>query len=138
LISFTNLENEASKVKNQYRRQVGGGSQTAADYRGGCIKWGVIGDHSYSEGYSRGHAASQIPWWSRCLHLLLPLYPREWRSMRAIACVDPANDDKVQSNDKVTILLAWTPLRAGKISTLVAEHKDNPKMFVPSIACLFW
>lgn len=47
--------------------------------------------------------------------------------MRAMACVDPANDDKVQSNDKVTILSAWTPLRAGKISALVAEHEDGPK-----------
>lgn len=130
LIGAINSENgEANKVKNQDTGEWGGVPQTAAYYRGKGIKWVVIGDHNYGEGSSREHAALE-PRFLGGLAIIVRSFARihetnlKKQGMLALTFADPADYDKVQPSDRVSIL-GLERFAPGKNLTLLAEHSDG-------------
>jgi len=130
LIGAINIENgEANKIKNQITGEWGGVPQTAANYRDQGIKWVVIGDHNYGEGSSREHAALE-PRFLGGLAIITRSFARihetnlKKQGMLALTFVDPADYDKIQPSDKVTIegLETFAP---GVNLTLIAKHEDG-------------
>ena len=130
LIGAINAENgEANNVKNQITGEWGGVPQTAAHYRDQGIKWVVIGDHNYGEGSSREHAALE-PRFLGGLAIIVRSFARihetnlKKQGMLALTFADPADYDKVQPSDKVSIL-GLDNFSPGKNLTLLAKHTDG-------------
>ncbi len=130
LIGAINAENgEANKIKNQITGEWGGVPQTAAYYREKGIKWVVIGDHNYGEGSSREHAALE-PRFLGGLAIIVRSFARihetnlKKQGMLALTFADPADYNKVQPSDKVSIL-GLESFAPGKNLTLLAKHSDG-------------
>lgn len=136
LIGAINAENgEANKIKNQITGEWGGVPQTAAYYREKGIKWVVIGDHNYGEGSSREHAALE-PRFLGGLAIIVRSFARihetnlKKQGMLALTFADPADYDKVQPSDKVSIL-GLESFAPGKNLTLLAKHSDGSTDKIP-------
>ncbi|TCD60769.1 Aconitate hydratase mitochondrial [Steccherinum ochraceum] len=132
LIGAINAENgEANKVKNQITGEFGGVPQTAAYYRDHGIKWVVVGDHNYGEGSSREHAALE-PRFLGGLAIITRSFARihetnlKKQGMLALTFVDPADYDKIQPSDKVSIL-GLESFAPGKNLTAAVKHADGSK-----------
>ena len=130
LIGAINNENgEANKVKNQITGEWGGVPQTAAYYREKGIKWVVVGDHNYGEGSSREHAALE-PRFLGGLAIIVRSFARihetnlKKQGMLALTFADPADYDKVQPSDKMSIL-GLDSFAPGKNLTLLAKHSNG-------------
>ena len=130
LIGAINSENgEANKVKNQITGEWGGVPQTGAYYRDKGIKWVVFGDHNYGEGSSREHAALE-PRFLGGLAIIVRSFARihetnlKKQGMLALTFADPADYDKVQPSDKVSIL-GLESFAPGKNLTLLLKHSDG-------------
>ena len=130
LIGAINSENgEANKVKNQITGEYGGVPATAAYYRDRGIKWVVIGDHNYGEGSSREHAALE-PRFLGGLAIITRSFARihetnlKKQGMLALTFVDPADYDKIQPSDKVSIL-GLESFAPGKNLTLAVKHENG-------------
>jgi aconitate hydratase len=130
LIGAINIENnEANKIKNQITGEYGGVPQVGAYYRDRGIKWVVIGDHNYGEGSSREHAALE-PRFLGGLAIITRSFARihetnlKKQGMLALTFADPADYDKVQPSDKVSILGLET-FSPGKNLTLRLKHEDG-------------
>jgi aconitate hydratase len=136
LIGAINAENgEANKVKNQITGEFAGVPQTAAYYRDRGIKWVVIGDHNYGEGSSREHAALE-PRFLGGLAIIVRSFARihetnlKKQGMLALTFADPADYDKVQPSDKVSIL-GLESFAPGKNLKLFAKHSDGSTDEIP-------
>ncbi|KAH9004612.1 aconitate hydratase [Lactarius hatsudake] len=136
LIGAINSENgEANKVKNQITGEWGGVPQTAAYYREKGIKWVVIGDHNYGEGSSREHAALE-PRFLGGLAIIVRSFARihetnlKKQGMLALTFADPADYEKVQPSDKVSIL-GLESFAPGKNLTLLVKHSDGSAEEIP-------
>ncbi|KAI0791119.1 aconitate hydratase [Abortiporus biennis] len=136
LIGAINAENgEANKVKNQITGEYGGVPQVGAYYRDHGIKWVVIGDHNYGEGSSREHAALE-PRFLGGLAVITRSFARihetnlKKQGMLALTFADPADYDKVQPSDKVSIL-GLESFAPGKNLTLELKHADGSKEEIP-------
>lgn len=130
LIGAINSENgEANKVKNQITGEWGGVPQTGAYYRDKGIKWVVFGDHNYGEGSSREHAALE-PRFLGGLAIIVRSFARihetnlKKQGMLALTFANPADYDKVQPSDKVSIL-GLESFAPGKNLTLILKHSDG-------------
>jgi aconitate hydratase len=130
LIGAINSANgEANKVQNQFTGEWAGVPAIAAEYRDKGIKWVVIGDHNYGEGSSREHAALE-PRYLGGLAIIVRSFARihetnlKKQGMLALTFVDPADYDKIQPDDLVTIkgLENFAP---GVNLTLELKHKDG-------------
>jgi aconitate hydratase len=136
LIGAINAENgEANKIKNQITGEWAGVPQTAAYYREKGIKWIVIGDHNYGEGSSREHAALE-PRFLGGLAIIVRSFARihetnlKKQGMLALTFVNPADYDKVQPSDKVSIL-GLENFAPGKNLTLLVKHSDGSTDKIP-------
>ncbi|KZT03160.1 aconitate hydratase [Laetiporus sulphureus 93-53] len=132
LIGAINAENgDANNVKNQITGEYDGVPQTAAYYRDHGIKWVVVGDYNYGEGSSREHAALE-PRFLGGLAIITRSFARihetnlKKQGMLALTFVDPADYDKVQPDDRVSIL-GLQEFQPGKNLTLELKHKDGSK-----------
>ena len=130
MIGAINSENgEANKVKNQITGEYAGVPAVGAYYRDHGIKWVVVGDHNYGEGSSREHAALE-PRFLGGLAIITRSFARihetnlKKQGMLALTFVDPADYDKVQPSDKVSILGLET-FSPGKDLTLRIKHEDG-------------
>ena len=130
LIGAVNAENgEVNKVKNQFTGEYAGVPQTAAAYREKGVKWVVIGDNNYGEGSSREHAALE-PRFLGGLAIIVKSFARihetnlKKQGMLALTFADPADYDKVQPTDKVTIL-GLESFAPGKNLTAKLAHADG-------------
>lgn len=130
LIGAINIENnEANKIKNQITGEYGGVPQVASYYRDRGIKWVVIGDHNYGEGSSREHAALE-PRFLGGLAIITRSFARihetnlKKQGMLALTFANPADYDRVQPSDKVSILGLET-FSPGKNLTLHLKHEDG-------------
>lgn len=130
LIGAINAENgEANKIKNQITGEYAGVPAVGAYYRDHGVKWVVVGDHNYGEGSSREHAALE-PRFLGGLAIIVRSFARihetnlKKQGMLALTFADPADYDKVQPSDKVTIegLESFSP---GKNLTLVLKHENG-------------
>ncbi|KAF8331848.1 aconitate hydratase [Cantharellus anzutake] len=130
LIGAINAANgEANNVKNKLTGEWNAIPDVAQYYRDHGIKWVVIGDHNYGEGSSREHAALE-PRYLGGLAIIVRSFARihetnlKKQGMLALTFADPADYDKVQPDDRVTIkgLETFAP---GKNILLVAKHSDG-------------
>ena len=152
MIGAINAANgEANNIENQITGEWGGVPAVAAYYRDHGVKWVVVGDHNYGEGSSREHAALE-PRYLGGLAIIVRSFARihevrvsdsrvmiptphlsrsyftqtnlKKQGMLALTFADPADYDKVQPNDKVTIkgLESFAP---GLNLTMTVKHEGG-------------
>ncbi|KAH8928838.1 mitochondrial aconitate hydratase [Atractiella rhizophila] len=132
LIGAINAANgKANEVKNQVTGEWGGVPQTGAYYRDHGIPWVVIGDENYGEGSSREHAALE-PRFLGGVAVITRSFARihetnlKKQGMLPLNFANPADYDKVQPDDKVS-LLGITELAPASKVTMRLEHPDGSK-----------
>lgn len=110
LITATNAENEAmNSVKNILSGEFGPVPGTGRDYKANGIGWVVVGDENYGEGSSREHAALE-PRHLGGKAIIVRSFARihetnlKKQGMIPLTFADPADYDKVQPGDKISIL----------------------------------
>jgi len=110
LITAINSENEEmNKVKNQESGKYGGVPEVARQYKDAGINWVVFGDENYGEGSSREHAALE-PRFLGGRAIIVKSFARihetnlKKQGMLPLTFNDKADYDKVQPDDKVSIL----------------------------------
>jgi len=118
-LTAVNAENkEMNKVQNKTTGDWGGVPDTARAYKAAGVQWCVIGDENYGEGSSREHAALE-PRHLGGRAIIVRSFARihetnlKKQGMLPLTFVDPADYDKIDSNDKVS-LLGLSSLTPGK------------------------
>merc|ERR1712072_447078 len=130
LIGAINAANgEANKVKNFKTGEWDAVPNTARDYKRKGIQWVVIGDWNYGEGSSREHAALE-PRHLGGLAIITRSFARihetnlKKQGMLPLTFADPADYDKVQPGDKVS-LTGVKALAPGSQVTCTLTHADG-------------
>ncbi|TPX52872.1 3-isopropylmalate dehydratase [Synchytrium endobioticum] len=130
LIGAINSENgKANNVKNILNGQFEEVPKVARQYKAQGIPWVVIGDENYGEGSSREHAALEVR------HLggfavIVKSFARihetnlKKQGLLPLTFVNPADYDKIDPSDKVSIIGLENDLKPGKHLTL-RVHKSN-------------
>ena len=120
---------EPGKGKNVFTDETKDFSAVARDYKAQGIGWIVIGDENYGEGSSREHAAME-PRFLGGRAIIVKSFARihetnlKKQGMLPLTFTSPADYDKVQENDKVSIVGLNTitpsvPLR------MILKHADG-------------
>merc|ERR1719187_364280 len=119
LITGINAENDdMNNVKNQLTGEYGGVPDVAKQYQAVGVKWVVVGDENYGEGSSREHAALE-PRFLGGRAIITKSFARihetnlKKQGMLPLTFSGPADYDKIDSNDKVS-LLGLNDLTPGK------------------------
>jgi len=121
--------NEINAVKNQFTGEVAGVPDTARKYKAAGIPWCVVGDDNYGEGSSREHAALE-PRHLGGRAIIVKSFARihetnlKKQGMLPLTFVDPADYDRVQPTDKVSILGLKT-FQPGVPLTCRLLHEDG-------------
>ncbi len=130
LIGAINFANEkANTVKNQLTGQYGEVPSTARAYKAAGLGWVVVGDENYGEGSSREHAAME-PRFLGGRAIIVKSFARihetnlKKQGMLPLTFVDPADFDKLQEDDRISIL-GLTNFQPGVTLAMVAKHKDG-------------
>jgi aconitate hydratase len=103
--------------------------QVARHYKAEGLSWVVIGDQNYGEGSSREHAAMS-PRFLGCKVVIVRSFARihetnlKKQGILALTFVDPADYDKVQEKDRVSII-GLAELAPGKPVAVVVKHADG-------------
>merc|ERR1711931_217037 len=129
-IGAINCENmEANNVKNQFTGEWGGVPEVAREYKAADIPWVVVGPENYGEGSSREHAALE-PRRLGGRAIIVKSFARihetnlKKQGMLPLTFDNPADYDKVQPSDKVSIL-GLAGLAPGKPLTCELAHADG-------------
>ncbi|MFB9843433.1 aconitate hydratase [Mucilaginibacter ginsenosidivorans] len=130
LIGAINYFNgNADSVKNELTGEYGPVPATQRDYKAHGIGTVVVGDENYGEGSSREHAAME-PRHLGVRAILVKSFARihetnlKKQGMLAITFADPADYEKVQEDDTISIK-GLTEFAPGKQLTVVLHHKDG-------------
>ncbi|GAB1607528.1 aconitate hydratase, mitochondrial-like [Argonauta hians] len=130
LIGAVNYENEElNNVKNQLTGEFGGVPDTARDYKSKGVYWVVIGDENYGEGSSREHAALE-PRHLGGRAIIVKSFARihetnlKKQGMLPLTFDDPADYDKIQPTDRISILGLKT-FAPGKPLSCEVKHADG-------------
>ncbi|KZT05091.1 aconitase [Laetiporus sulphureus 93-53] len=113
----------------------GDANNTAAYYLARNIKWVVVGDYNSGEGSSHEHAALE-PRFLGGLAIITRSFARiheknlKKQGMLALTFANPADYDKVQPDNRVSIL-GLQDFQRGKNLTLELKHKDGSKDEIP-------
>jgi len=109
-LTAVNAENgEMNTVQNKSTGKWGAVPDTARDYKAAGVRWCVIGDENYGEGSSREHAALE-PRHLGGRAIIVRSFARihetnlKKQGMLPMTFADPADYDKIDSNDQVTLL----------------------------------
>lgn len=130
LIGAINIENEAANsVKNRLTGEYGGVPDTARHYKANGLKWVVVGDENYGEGSSREHAALE-PRHLGGRAVIVRSFARihetnlKKQGLLPLTFSDPADYDKIQPDDNISILglETFTP---GKPLSALLKHSDG-------------
>merc|ERR1712212_139832 len=130
LITAINAENgEMNTVKNQETGAYDAVPEVAKQYREAGIKWVVVGDENYGEGSSREQAALE-PRFLGGHAIITKSFARihetnlKKQGMLPLTFADKADYDKIQPDDKISILglEAFAP---GKPLTASVNHADG-------------
>jgi aconitate hydratase len=103
--------------------------EIARNYKAKGLKWVVVGDQNYGEGSSREHAAME-PRHLGGAAILARSFARihetnlKKQGMLPLTFADPADYDRVQEDDRVSIL-GLASLAPGKALTVELKHKDG-------------
>jgi len=120
---------EMNSVLNADTKEFGAVPATARDYKAKGIRWCVIGDDNYGEGSSREHAALE-PRHLGGRAIIVKSFARihetnlKKQGMLPMTFADPADYDKITSDDKIT-LLNLKDLAPGEPVTMLATHPDG-------------
>ncbi len=120
---------EPGQGKNVLTGETKGYSDVARDYKARGIGWVVIGDENYGEGSSREHAAME-PRFLGGRAIIVKSFARihetnlKKQGMLPLTFANPADYDKVQENDKVSItgLSSFAP---GVPLRMILKHSDG-------------
>lgn len=130
LIGAINAFNmEANKVKNQLTGIYDEVPKVQRDYKAKGIPTVVVGDENYGEGSSREHAAME-PRHLGVKAVIVKSFARihetnlKKQGMLGLTFVDPADYNKVQEDDTISIL-GLKEFAPGKNLTVVLDHKDG-------------
>lgn len=130
LIAAINSENdEPNKIWNKVDNNYGGVPDVARVYKANNIRWVVVGDDNYGEGSSREHAALE-PRHLGGRAVIVKSFARihetnlKKQGMLPLTFADPADYDKVQPRDQISIhgLTTFTP---GVPLTATFKHEDG-------------
>ena len=103
--------------------------EIARHYKAKGIKWVVVGDQNYGEGSSREHAAME-PRHLGGVAIIARSFARihetnlKKQGMLPLTFADPADYERVQEDDRVSILGLAT-LAPGKTLTVELKHKSG-------------
>ncbi len=120
---------EAGKVKNVFTGEYKSTPEVAREYKAKGQGWAVVGDENYGEGSSREHAAME-PRFLGGKAIIVKSFARihetnlKKQGMLPLTFANPADYDKIQEDDKVSIL-GLTDLTPEKQLTLVIKHIDG-------------
>ncbi len=125
--AFTSAIGKGTNVLNNQGEQEF--AKIARDYKAKKQPWVIIGDENYGEGSSREHAAMS-PRFLGSVAVIAKSFARihetnlKKQGMLALTFAFPADYDKVQADDRVTVegLKNFAP---GKSLTLVLKHADG-------------
>lgn len=130
LIGAVNDENgEVNSVRHAITGEFGPVPETARSYKAEGIKWVVIGDENYGEGSSREHAALE-PRHLGGVAVIVKSFARihetnlKKQGMLALTFADPADYDKVDPSDKISIL-GLTKFASGTPLTMRLTKTDG-------------
>ncbi|KAL5258929.1 hypothetical protein ACHWQZ_G009411 [Mnemiopsis leidyi] len=130
LITAVNSENgEMNSIKNVVSGDFAPVPATARDYKAAGIGWVVVGDENYGEGSSREHAALE-PRHLGGKAIIVRSFARihetnlKKQGMLPLTFADPADYDKVQPGDKISIL-GLTNFAPGVPLTCKLTHTDG-------------
>ena len=130
LIGAINCFNmESDKVKSQITGEYGAVPATQRAYKAAGIETIVVGDENYGEGSSREHAAME-PRHLGIKVVVVKSFARihetnlKKQGMLGVTFVNPADYDKVQEDDTISIL-GLTTFSPGKNLTMKLEHADG-------------
>jgi len=132
-IGAINAENgKANLVKNQLNGEYGPVPATARAYKQAGIPWVVVGDENYGEGSSREHAALE-PRYLGGVAIIAKSFARihetnlKKQGMLPLTFQDPADYDKIDPSDRVSIL-GLTKFRPDEPLTLRVEKADGSQL----------
>ncbi len=130
LIGAINFFNDKpNTVKNELTGEYGGVPDTARAYKAKNIGSVVVGDENYGEGSSREHAAME-PRLLGVRAIVVKSFARihetnlKKQGMLALTFDNPADYDKIQEDDKISIL-GLTSFAPGVPLTMELNHKDG-------------
>jgi len=108
-----------NKIRNQLTNEWGAVPDVARDYKKKGVKWVAVGDENYGEGSSREHAALE-PRHLGGRAIIVKSFARihetnlKKQGLLPLTFSDPADYDKIQPNDKIS-LLGLKDLAPGKV-----------------------
>lgn len=120
---------EMNSVKNQLTGESAPVPATARHYKANSVQWVVVGDENYGEGSSREHAALE-PRHLGGRAIIVKSFARihetnlKKQGMLPLTFADPADYDKVETTDKVS-LLGLADLAPGKAVECRLLHADG-------------
>jgi len=136
LIGAVNAANgKINLVQNVFTGEFAGVPETARDYKQRGQQWVVVADHNYGEGSSREHAALQ-PRFLNGVAIIARSFARIHESnlkkqgMLPLTFQKPADYDKIQSNDRIS-LLDLDQLASGRPVRMVVNRKDGMRWEAP-------
>jgi len=120
---------QPGQAKNQDTGEWAEPQAVARYYKAKGLRWVAIGDENYGEGSSREHAA-MCPRFLGAAAVIVRSFARihetnlKKQGVLPLAFVNPADYDKAQEDDKISIL-GLAELAPGKDLTAVFKHKDG-------------
>lgn len=101
----------------------------AREYMSQGVGWLVVGDENYGEGSSREHAAMEPRWLGGCV-IIAKSFARihetnlKKQGMLPLTFADPSDYDKVQEDDKVSVI-GLTTFAQGMPLRMILKHSDG-------------
>ncbi len=130
------FRDEVGRGKNQLDGSIDAFSKVARAYKAAGKGWIAVGDENYGEGSSREHAAME-PRHLGAKAVLVRSFARihetnlKKQGVLPLTFVDPADYDKVQEDDRVSIL-GLRELAPGSEVTVVLKHADGSEDRFPA------
>ncbi len=120
---------EPGKVKNTFTGEYKSVPEAAREYKAKGVNWVVVGDENYGEGSSREHAAME-PRFLGGRAIIVKSFARihetnlKKQGMLPLTFADPADYDKINEDDKVSIV-GLKDLAPDKQVKMVVKHSDG-------------
>ncbi len=124
------FHDRTGEALNQLTGQYQEVPKVAREYKAQGKQWIIVGDENYGEGSSREHAAME-PRHLGCIAVLTRSFARihetnlKKQGILALNFADPADYEKIQEWDTISILNLKEQLQPGRNIQLTLHHKDG-------------